>query len=310
MRTCLLAILTCLLAITPVHAEKYPSKPITIIVPYTAGGNVDMLARGIAPVLEEELGVKLVITPTPGAGGTVGTMKMLQSKPDGYTLVLGNQTTLSMKPFLQRTRFELGGATSVCGIALPIHILGTQKGGKFASLDAVIQEAKKNPEKVSVAILGRGGFHEVLALVTMRELGIKLKMVPFNSGPEQVAALRGGHVDLIVTDNYNPEIAVLASYNNEFKDVYPEAKSFKEMGYPRLGTLYNVYSFYAPIGTPQEVVDVFSAAVRKAIDSEQYMAVSENLHIPASFVSADELRRQIDSDIAIMRELKNSGALD
>lgn len=95
-------------ALWPLHAlaAAYPDRPITVIVPYTPGGNVDMLARGIAPAIEEELGVKLIITPTPGAGGTVGTMKMIQSRPDGYTLLIGNQTTLSMKPFLQKTRFK------------------------------------------------------------------------------------------------------------------------------------------------------------------------------------------------------------
>lgn len=299
-------------ALWPLHAlaAAYPDRPITVIVPYTPGGNVDMLARGIAPAIEEELGVKLIITPTPGAGGTVGTMKMIQSRPDGYTLLIGNQTTLSMKPFLQKTRFKLGGAPPICGIALPIHILGTSDSKRFPSLEAFSAEARKNPEQVSVAILGRGGFHEVLAIEVMRELGIKLKMVPFNSGPEQVAALRGGHVDSIITDNYNTEISILASFNNDYKDTYPDAKSFSELGYPNLGKLFNIYSFYAPLGTPQEVVDTFAAAVKKAITSEQFLAVSKNLHIPAEYLTAEDLRKQIESDIAIMQDLKKSGLLD
>lgn len=299
------------LALMPCGAfAGYPEKPITLLGPYTAGGNVDMLARGLAPALEEDLGVKIIVTPTPGAGGMVATMKMLQSKPDGYTLLIGNQTIFAMRPFMQKTRFEAGEVTPVCSVALPVHVLGVNKGGTYKTLDDVIAAAKARPGMVSVALLGRGGLHEIMAIMTMRELGISLKLVPFNSGPEQVTALRGGHVDLIVTDNYNPDILPVASYNDECKAIYPETKSFKELGYPQLGSLLNVYSIYAPVGTPKEVVDRFAQAVRKAVASPQYVTVAENLRVPPNFIDAGQLAERIRSDIAMMRELKKSGAIE
>ena len=265
------------LALMPCGAfAGYPEKPITLLVPYTAGGNVDMLARGLAPALEKDLGVKIIVTPTPGAGGMVATMKMLQSKPDGYTLLIGNQTIFAMRPFMQKTRFEAGAVTPVC----------------------------------SVALLGRGGLHEIMAVMAMRELGISLKFVPFNSGPEQVTALRGEHVDLIITDNYNPDILPVASFNDDCKAIYPETKSFKELGYPRLGSLLNVYSIYAPVGTPEEAVGRFAQAVRKAVASPQYVTVAENLRVPPDFIDAGQLAERIRSDIALMQELKKSGAIE
>lgn len=288
----------------------YPEKPITLLVPYTAGGNVDMLARGLAPALEEELGVKIIVTPTPGAGGMVATMKMLQSKPDGYTLLIGNQTIFAMRPFMQKTRFKAGAVTPVCSVALPVHVLGVNKDGAYKTLDDVIAAAKARPGMVSVALLGRGGLHEIMAVMVMRELGIDLKFVPFNSGPEQVTALRGGHVDLIITDNYNPDILPVASFNDDCKAIYPETKSFKEQGYPRLGSLLNVYSLYAPVGTPKEAVERFAQAVRKAVASPQYVTVAENLRVPPDFIDAGQLAERIRSDIALMQELKKSGAIE
>lgn len=299
------------LALMPCGAfAGYPEKPITLLVPYTAGGNVDMLARGLAPALEEELGVKIIVTPTPGAGGMVATMKMLQSKPDGYTLLIGNQTIFAMRPFMQKTRFKAGAVTPVCSVALPVHVLGVNKDGAYKTLDDVIAAAKARPGMVSVALLGRGGLHEIMAVMVMRELGIDLKFVPFNSGPEQVTALRGGHVDLIITDNYNPDILPVASFNDDCKAIYPETKSFKEQGYPRLGSLLNVYSLYAPVGTPKEAVERFAQAVRKAVASPQYVTVAENLRVPPDFIDAGQLAERIRSDIALMQELKKSGAIE
>lgn len=310
MKRFLCALILCL-ALTPggALAKGYPEKPITLLGPYTAGGNVDMLARGLAPALEEDLGVKIIVTPTPGAGGMVATMKMLQSKPDGYTLLIGNQTIFAMRPFMQKTRFKAGAVTPVCSVALPVHVLGVNRGGAYRTLDDVIAAAKRGPGEVSVALLGRGGLHEIMAIMTMRELGIKLKLVPFNSGPEQVTALRGGHVDLIITDNYNPDILPVAAYNDDCGAIYPDAKSFKELGYPELGSLLNVYSVYAPVGTPREVVERFAAAAQKAVRSPQYVTVAENLRVPPNFMPADRLAERIRADIALMRELKKSGAL-
>ena len=299
------------LALMPCGAfAGFPEKPITLLVPYTAGGNVDMLARGLAPALEEELGVKIIVTPTPGAGGMVATMKMLQSKPDGYTLLIGNQTIFAMRPFMQKTRFKAGAVTPVCSLALHVHVLGVNKDGAYKTLDDVIAAAKARPGMVSVALLGRGGLHEIMAVMVMRELGIVLKFVPFNSGPEQVTALRGGHVDLIITDNYNPDILPVASFNDDCKAIYPETKSFKEQGYPRLGSLLNVYSLYAPVGTPKEAVERFAQAVRKAVASPQYVTVAENLRVPPDFIDAGQLAERIRSDIALMQELKKSGAIE
>ena len=299
------------LALMPCGAfAGYPEKPITLLVPYTAGGNVDMLARGLAPALEKDLGVKIIVTPTPGAGGMVATMKMLQSKPDGYTLLIGNQTIFAMRPFMQKTRFEAGAVTPVCSVARPVHVLGVNKGGTYKTLADVIAAAKARPGMVSVALLGRGGLHEIMAVMAMRELGISLKFVPFNSGPEQVTALRGEHVDLIITDNYNPDILPVASFNDDCKAIYPETKSFKELGYPRLGSLLNVYSIYAPVGTPEEAVGRFAQAVRKAVASPQYVTVAENLRVPPDFIDAGQLAERIRSDIALMQELKKSGAIE
>ncbi len=307
-----LQLLILCLALMPcgAFAAGYPEKPITLLGPYTAGGNVDMLARGLAPALEDELGVKIIVTPTPGAGGMVATMKMLQSKPDGYTILIGNQTIFAMRPFMQKTRFKAGAVTPVCSVALPVHVLGVNRGGVYKTLDDVIAAAKQRPGAVSVALLGRGGLHEIMAIMTMRELGVKLKLVPFNSGPEQVTALRGGHVDLIITDNYNPDILPMASYNDYCKAIYPDTMSFRELGYPALGNLLNVYSIYAPVGTPKAVVERLSAAVRKAVASPQYVTVAENLRVPPSFITGAQLAERIRADIALMRELKESGALD
>lgn len=291
------------------HAASYPEKPITLIGPYSAGGNVDMLARGLAGPLEELLGVKIVVTPMPGAAGMTATMKMLQSPPDGYTLMIGNQTTFAMRPFMQKTRFAPGEVTPICGVALPIHILGVNKEGKYKTLDEVIAAAKAAPGTISVAQLGRAGLHEIMAIMTMRELGIKLKQVPFNSGPEQVTALRGGHVDLIITDNYNTDILPLASYNDDCKSVYPNTKSFKELGYPKQGALLNVYSIYAPVGTPPEIVQKISEAAKKAITSEQFKKVADNLFVPPNYLTAEQLSQRIKEDIALMEALTKEGAI-
>lgn len=299
----------CLMMLLPQASfGAYPEKPITMLVPYSAGGNVDMIARGLAPALEELLGTKILVSPTPGAGGAIAIGKLLKEKADGYTLLIGNNTSFTMRPFMQKVRYSDKDVVPVCGVALPIHILGANKDGDFSSLDEMVAFAKKNPGAVSIAQLGRAGLHEIMVLMMMRELGIELKQVPFNSGPEQVSALRGKHVQLLVTDNYNPEILPLASFNNECKAIYPNTKSFAEQGKPELGRLLNVYSIFAPAGTPAEVIKTFRDAVRKAVTSEQFQTVAKNLRIPAQFMEAEELASVMASDMKIMKELGDAGA--
>ncbi len=256
-------------------ALDYPTRPITLIVPYAPGGGNDVLARGVAEPMSKALGQQIVIENRGGAGGSIGTRQVAKSAPDGYTLGLGGTGTLAVDPTLYpnvgydpRKDFAPVGliATSplivLVNPSVPAH-----------NVQELIALAKAQPGKLNYASAGKGsGIHlgTVLFAITA---GIEITHVPYRGTGPALTDLLGGHVAMffsslpsavgLVKDG---KLRALGVTGLKRSPIFPEVPTVAEQGLPGFEAVLH-YGIVAPAGTPRPIVDKLNAALRAALNS-------------------------------------------
>src|SRR5690348_2779702 len=182
----------------PAQAQDYPTRPITLVIPFAPGGSTSIVGRGVAEKMSELLGEKIVIDNRPGAGGTVGTKAVAKSDPDGYTLVLGYTGTLAIGPSLYkkagydpRKDFAPIGMIGNAPNSLVVHPSFPAK-----SVAELIAYAKQNPGKVSFGSAGAGTASHITGEYFARSAGISLVHVPYKGTGPALTDLLGGHIPM------------------------------------------------------------------------------------------------------------------
>jgi tripartite-type tricarboxylate transporter receptor subunit TctC len=251
-------------------AEAFPTKPITLIVPWNAGGSTDLLFRALGEVAAKELGQPVVIENKTGGTGTLGPVNMARaSKPDGYTLAQIPVTVMRLPLMSKRNWDALTDFTYV------IHLTGytfgvtTKADSKFKSWKDVVEFAKANPGKVTYATTGPGGsLHIGMEQIAGKD-GIKMTMVPFKGGAETNAAVLGGHVDLQADSTvWGPlvdsgELRLLNVWTENRNKRWPNVPTLKELGYPFV--FDSPFGIAGPKGIPPEIVEKLHQAFKKAL---------------------------------------------
>jgi tripartite-type tricarboxylate transporter receptor subunit TctC len=264
----------------PAIAQDYPTRPITLIVPYTAGGGNDAMARVVADKMGVSLGQQIVIENRGGAGGSIATRQVARAAPDGYTLGLGGTGTLAIDPTLYpnvgydpRKDFAPIGliATSALVVLVNTQVPAT-------TLKDFIAYAKQEPGKINFASAGSGsGIHlgtELLAYMA----GIKMIHIPYKGSAPALTDLVGGHVGLyfsslppaigLVKDNKVRALAVTGPTRSK---VFPDLPTVAEAALPGFEAVLH-YGIVAPAGTPRAIVDKLNAAMRTALASADVQA--------------------------------------
>lgn len=287
-------------------AETYPDRPITFIIPYPPGGNADISMRILAECVEKDLGQKMVVTPMPGAAAMVGTNKGLDSKPDGYTIFLAAQSTMSIGTQIRKVRFTWETPEYICTVASPNLYLGVSKdASQFNTFDDIITYAKAHPGELNVAQIGMTGIHQFVSLQIMKTYDIKFQTVPFDGGPPTVSAVLGKHADMLWTDNYNPAIKAILLTGESSKN-YPRVKTLTELGHADIATgIY--YTLCAPKGTPPEVMKTLETAFAKAANDPKYLDVLESLKWEHVWRTGVQTREAVGHEAKAVRQLIDAG---
>lgn len=310
MKTFFLSLLmTCAIAPMAVHAaDDYPSRPITIIVPYPAGGNADLALRALAEDMEKDLGVGVRVTPTPGAGGVTGVQKALGTRPDGYTILVTAQSAITIPSELRDLNFKWDTPRYIATIAAPTMYIGVNRdNSELTSFDAFLAKARREPGKLNIAQVGKTGLHQVTVLRMKKHLGIDITSIPFNGGPPTIAAVLGGHADLVITDNFNPSVRPLA-LGSIPSEHYPGVKTLSELGYPEIAAGVN-YVVALPPGTPDPIAKKVEAMMAKAIESPKYQDVLRSLKWSPLWRDSAATIEHVKAEAMAARELVASGQL-
>jgi tripartite-type tricarboxylate transporter receptor subunit TctC len=274
---CLAALL--LAAPEPVRADTYPSKQITLVVPFAAGGSNDVIARVIAERIQKSLGQPVVVENQTGAAGSIGVARVAKSDPDGHTLVLIS-STLTINAVLQ-PRSSFDAQASFAPVALiarsPLVLatspkLGVKTPAEFLAL------AKANPGELNFGTAGNGSINHIGAELLKAGAGIDLTHVPYRGVPLAMNDLIGGHLDLIV----GSLPAMLEQVRTGRATGIAVTSKARSPALPELSTLdatiapgYELYQWWAvlaPAGTPHAVVERLNAEINAALGSDEVKA--------------------------------------
>ena len=271
-----LAVVAAVICSSITHAQDYPNRPITLIVPYAAGGGNDAMARVAADRMSKVLGQQIVIENSGGAGGSIATRRVARAEPDGYTLVLGGTGTLAINP----TLYGNVGYDPRKDFA-PIGLIGTSALVLLVNNDVpaktvaeLIALAKRDPNKLNYASAGVGSGIHLAAVYFASESGIQLTHIPYKGSGPALTDLVGGHV-AIYFSSMPPAIGLvkegkvraLAVTGLARSPVFPDLPTIAEATLPGFEAVLH-YGIAAPAGTPRPIVEKLNAALRAAVSSD------------------------------------------
>jgi tripartite-type tricarboxylate transporter receptor subunit TctC len=258
------------------QAQAYPTRPITLIVPFAAGGPTDIISRIVADHMSKTLGQQIVVENVVGAGGTTGATRAMRAKPDGYTIIMGHMGThaaaVALYPKLAYhplNNFETIGLAA----GTPVLIVA-KKDFPAKDLKEFAAYVKANADKVNAAHAGVGSVSFTSCLLLNSVLGVKPTAIPFQGTGPALNALLGGQVDYMCDQIVNlvPQIqsGTIKAYAIGTPERNPALKDLpttKEAGMPEFQvSAWN--ALFAPKGTPKEALDKLSDALSKALDDE------------------------------------------
>jgi tripartite-type tricarboxylate transporter receptor subunit TctC len=291
----------------PAEAQDYPTRTITIVVPFTAGGPTDTVTRLVAEAMQRDLGQQIIVENVQGAGGTIGAGRVAKADPDGYTLLLhhiGMATSATLYrslPYNPREAFAPIGLVTDA----PMTIVAR---ADFAPKDAteLVSYLKENGDKVNYANAGIGAASHLCGMLLMREIGTKLTTVPYKGTGPAMTDLIGGQVDVMCDQTTNTtnqikagKIKAYAVTTQQRLEVLPDLPTTQEAGLPGVQVAI-WHGLYAPKGTPDAVVQRLTAALQKALQDQnviQRFAELGTAPVAQADATPEALANRLNSEI-------------
>ncbi len=301
-----LALATLIGAALPCAAQStYPARPIRVILPFAAGGVADITARVVSERLGDKLGQRLIIENTPGAGGIAAARAALSAAPDGYTLaLLSNGTAVSVSLFKSLPFDPLKDFVPISSLGYFDFVVGTNAASEFKTMTDALAFAKANPGKLNVGTINIGSTQNLSAELLKSAAGVQFQIIPYRGTPEVIIATLRNDVNVMI-DNYaamrsnlqDGKIRAIATTGPKRSPVLKDVPTVQEAGVSG----YDVVSwnaFFAPKGTPKEVVDKLNAALKEVLAMPEVKERLLELGIEAQWSAPDEIMGRLKSDIA------------
>ena len=305
-------LLVAVVASLAVGDEHYPSRPITLVVPFPPGGVADNTARPLAHSLGKALKAQVGVLNKQGAGGEVGMQYAATQKPDGYTLLVA-LSSISIIPEAAKVADRKPGYTvdqfePLALISADPTILVVRAESPWKTAKEFIDDAKKRPGQISYSSSGiHGTLHMAMELLS-QAAGIKLKHVPHSGGGPAMTAVLGGHVDalasgpsVVLPQIKAGKLRALAGWGEKRLAALPDLPTFRELGYPD-AEFYIWAGVFAPKGVPEPVLSKLRDAMKTVVADAEFKAAMEKQETPINFKQGDEFRRFFDADAKRLAE--------
>jgi tripartite-type tricarboxylate transporter receptor subunit TctC len=271
MRKLLAAVAMTALFAGPALAE-YPERPITVIVPFSAGGPTDTVTRLVAEAMSKELGQQIVVENAGGAGGTLGAGKVAKAAPDGYTLLLHHIGMATSATLYRKLAYDPLTAFDYIGLVTEVPmVLVAKPNFEPTDLKGLIEYVKANKDKVNYANAGIGAASHLCGMLFMSAIDTKLTTVPYKGTGPALTDLMGGQVDLMCDQTTNTtnqikekKIKAYATTTPKRLDALPDVPTAAEGGLSGF-EIAVWHGLYAPKGTPKEAIDKLVPALQKAL---------------------------------------------
>jgi len=300
--------------LTGAWAQDWPQRPVTLVVPYPAGGTVDTQARILAERLWAKLGQPFVIQDRAGAAGAVGTSHVAQSKADGYTLLFASSAQISSVPKLEAVNYSLGDLIPISQFSIFPMILATNSGISADSLKQFVDYVKSTPGKYTYASGGAGTIAHLVGALFLARAGLDMLHVPYQGGGPAVTGLMGGQVDMyfgnaseLIGFAQNERIKLLAVSAAQRLRQLPDIPAVNELLPGFELTPWN--GLFAPTGTPQSVIDVLAKAASEVAKESAVIERLSSLGINARGSSSAEFVEVIKNEQNVYEEAIEAAGL-
>lgn len=268
----------------PSFADDYPNRPITLIVPFAAGGSSDVNARLIAEQMSRRLGQPIVIENIGGAGGAVALTRVAQSAPDGYTIVQGNSgTNTAVYLFTPELKFTPDDFAAIGMFNKSSAVVAIRKNFPEQDLAGFIAHAKQNPGKLNIGHSGVGSQNYLFCKAFIQAAGIDVTLVGYRGGGPALNDLIGGQIDGLCDSSASVTPAIqgglvrgIALASKTRLAHLPNVPTAAEAGLPQF-EIAGWYALFAPKGTPHAVIDKLNVAMRAGVASDDYRKRLEEL---------------------------------
>ena len=285
--------------------DAYPSKPITLIVPFPPGGVADIVGRPFADALSRELKTPVIIENKAGAGGGIGMGLVAKAKPDGYTLLLA-LSSISILPeadkVIGRTPlYQLDQFTPIARLTADPTVLAVRAESPWKTLSEFVADARKRPGAISYGSSGNYGTMHVPMEMFAQSASIKLLHVPFTGAGPAVVALLGGNIDAVASGPSTViphvkagKLRVLASWGDKRLVSLPDVATLGESGFDAV--FFQWSALFAPAGAPEPVIAKLREAARVAAADTRFVGALAAVETPVQYLDAPELKRFWDAD--------------
>lgn len=289
-------------------AQNYPERNITMVVPFAAGGPTDTVARLVAESMSKDLGQQIIVENVGGAGGTLGAGRVASSDPDGYTVLLHHIGMATSATLYRKLAYDTLNAFEYVGLVteVPMTIL-SRKNLETTDLKGLIEYAKANKDKVTVANAGIGAASHLCGMLFMSAIETPLVTVPYKGTGPAMTDLLGGQVDIMCDQTTNTTkqiqggtVKAYAVTTAKRLDVLPDVPTVVEAGLPKLevGIWHGIYT---PKGTPAEINEKLSKSLQAALKDKNVAARFAELGTtpsPESDATPAALKAKLESEIA------------
>jgi tripartite-type tricarboxylate transporter receptor subunit TctC len=287
-------------------ADKYPSKPIRLIVTFPPGGPADLVARAVAQSLQEAWGQGVVVDNRPGAGGNIGMNVAAKAAPDGYTLVQSSMGPMAISPYVYSSLpyDPIKDLTPITLAATNPFFLAMRPALPATTFQEFVALAKAKPNGLTMSSSGIASPSHLAGALLQSMAGISLTHVPYKGAGESIPAVVNGQVDiavetplLIVPQVKAGKLKALLVSTAERSPLLPEVPTGKESGLPDF-VASSWYGFHAPAGTPKPIIDKINAAMAKALKSPEMRERFASVGVSAVSTTPVEYAAFVEAEMA------------
>lgn len=278
---------------------NYPTKPINMIIAFTAGGSSDVQARIVDKYWKKEFNNQpLTFDYQTGAGGQVGFTAITKAQPDGYSVGGINVPHINLQSMSPQGTYKTEDFAYICQVVKDPNLLVLSKDSSLNTLEDFVNEAKKKDGKMTIGIVGTFTAHHVAALQLMDLLGVELTLVPFTGAADQNVALMGGHVDAMI-GNLNDvmrdvsKFKFLAIASEERHEWLKDVPTFKEQGVNFVSDIRR--GFAAPKNIDPATLDKLRAGFEKICNNPEYIKDMKNIGQPAEYLNGEEFGKVVNN---------------
>jgi tripartite-type tricarboxylate transporter receptor subunit TctC len=288
----------------------WPDRPIQLIVPFPAGGGVDVIARSFAEVFGEQLRQPVVVIARDGASGTIGTGAVAAVKPDGYTLAFTPNGPITVQPHVIPTlAYKPESLVPLCQVFAVQYVLAVRPDSRYQTLAELIAAAKAQPGKVSYGFGGVATAPHLAISQLAIAANVEMLGVPYRGDPQAILGLKSGEIDsamLNIGGARSQGFRILATFAAVRQQEIPDTPTVKELGYPVVSSAFG--GLLAPKGLPPEIAAKIEAACEKTVADERFRNATRAANQEPIFRKGTDFARLLTDDYAIKGDvIKRAG---